>query len=761
MFLKTSLSLHHFALVLGGCSNGQLAVGRDVMPLRVSSCCERRVPFSAVNEEVSRCPVIMIASVMFYALYPLSRLFGRVSELWHKAPSVYVNGKEVWDGGGALSGQQQTGLLLQWDSTVNTSTGPDPDHTDTESPHGALGKRPEELNEEEMHEDMHRPLRHVDQTEAPAASVCDGDAGVRVCLRSERTDSDVNLSESVLRGLEETDDGDPVMNESAFPNIEFQGHSDIDNMVSAFSQLGVCDDREVDSSTALPSADIFPGFDSDAGNEALGSPVFDLAALLADCQQVQTPAEPIGWHFPVGLGLSQVCYCPYVQFPDVSYYPVLQDNHSIEVMWRVWEDLSETQTGTCADTAAVFDFSIMSYNILAQDLLEANPQLYTHCPEEVLVWDQRLRTILKELQIWEPDIICLQEVQEDHFLEQIYPVLTEIGYTCIYKQRTGTKTDGCVVCYRSNRFTQLSVNLLEFRRPDCELLDRDNVGIVLLLQPTAGQNEAYSPICVANTHLLFNPRRGDVKLAQLAIVFAEIDIMIKKCSSEGRRCEVVLCGDFNAVPNSPLWNFITTGQLYYHGLPAWMVSGQVDLSYKVHHTRLFSPLWPSSLGISDGCQYRPDTQTAASDKRQYSAEFLCQLRYCPAACVRPADLELIPGVTDKTPDPEDMDMFGPRFRRTLHHELSLRSAYSHVQPDTHTAVVSTLNSEGGAMVDYIFYSTRRTGSAAAEESAAGLKLLGRLCLLSEADLWSLRGLPNETFPSDHLSLIVRLQLPPV
>ncbi len=39
----------------------------------------------------------------------------------------------------------------------------------------------------------------------------------------------------------------------------------------------------------------------------------------------------------------------------------------------------------------------------------------------------------------------------------------------------------------------------------------------------------------------------------------------------------------------------------------------------------------------------------AVDNRQYSAEFLCQLRYCPAACVRPDDLELIPGVTDKTP----------------------------------------------------------------------------------------------------------------
>lgn len=29
--------------------------------------------------------------------------------------------------------------------------------------------------------------------------------------------------------------------------------------------------------------------------------------------------------------------------------------------------------------------------------------------------------------------------------------------------------------------------------------------------------------CIANTHLLFNKRRGDVKLAQLAVLLANID----------------------------------------------------------------------------------------------------------------------------------------------------------------------------------------------------------------------------------------------
>lgn len=51
------------------------------------------------------------------------------------------------------------------------------------------------------------------------------------------------------------------------------------------------------------------------------------------------------------------------------------------------------------------------------------------------------------------------------------------------------------------------------------------------------------------------------------------------------------------------------------------------------------------------------------DNRQYSHDFMLRLRYCEAACVRPADLELIPGVTDKTP--------GNLFTLPAVHELML------------------------------------------------------------------------------------------
>ena len=145
----------------------------------------------------------------------------------------------------------------------------------------------------------------------------------------------------------------------------------------------------------------------------------------------------------------------------------------------------------------------------------------------------------------------------------------------MYKRRTGTKADGCATCYRSSRFSEVSVTPLEFFRPDTELLDRHNVGIIVLLRPAVTRGSEIKtmgpPLCVANTHLLFNPRRGDVKLAQLAILLAEIDKVVKSCKARGEHCNLIMCGDFNSLPYTPLYQLITTGELYYQGLPAWMV----------------------------------------------------------------------------------------------------------------------------------------------------------------------------------------------
>lgn len=55
-------------------------------------------------------------------------------------------------------------------------------------------------------------------------------------------------------------------------------------------------------------------------------------------------------------------------------------------------------------TSACMDFTVMSYNILADDLLQANLDLYAHCPWRVLDWNYRCVRILAEIQKWAPDV---------------------------------------------------------------------------------------------------------------------------------------------------------------------------------------------------------------------------------------------------------------------------------------------------------------------------------------------------------------------
>uniref|UniRef100_A0A8B9P6Z5 Protein angel homolog 1 n=1 Tax=Apteryx owenii TaxID=8824 RepID=A0A8B9P6Z5_APTOW len=449
-----------------------------------------------------------------------------------------------------------------------------------------------------------------------------------------------------------------------------------------------------------------------------------------------------------------------------------------EILWRDWEDLSVQPyvLEQVSRNMSLFEFRVMSYNILAQDLVEQGLDLYLHCHPDILNWNYRLPNILQEIQHWDPDVLCLQEVQENHYWEQLEPTFRMMGFACFYKRRTGRKTDGCAVCYKHSKFQLISASPIEYFRPGLDILNRDNVGLVLLLQPLLPEGldlKMVSPLCVANTHVLYNPRRGDVKLAQMALLLAEIDKIAK--TTEGSYYPVILCGDLNSVPDSPLYKFIRNGQLSYHGMPAWKVSGQEDFSQQLHPRKLLAPLWPSSLGITDNCQYVSLCPSKKLDRRKYSRDFLLQFHFCNVACERPPQLILLEGVTDAKPDrparrpkhaavvnDPDPQPFFPRSSGIIQHGLNLTSVYSHFLPQRRRPEVTTMPMGLGATVDYIFYSAEpvengnRGGRRLYQDGA--LKLLGRLSLLSEDVLLMANGLPNPFCSSDHLCLLASFGL---
>lgn len=94
------------------------------------------------------------------------------------------------------------------------------------------------------------------------------------------------------------------------------------------------------------------------------------------------------------------------------------------------------------------------------------------------------------------------------------------GYRGVYKQRTGVRTDGCAIYYKENSFEMVEHTTVEYNQPNVSILNRDNVAIIAKFNP---KNHPKSEFVVATTHLLYNPKRQDVRLAQTQLLLTEID----------------------------------------------------------------------------------------------------------------------------------------------------------------------------------------------------------------------------------------------
>lgn len=254
-----------------------------------------------------------------------------------------------------------------------------------------------------------------------------------------------------------------------------------------------------------------------------------------------------------------------------------------------------------------FDFTVISYNVLADGLLHSHSHLYVGVEHWMKEWEYRRRNLLQEILYYNADVICLQEVESCHYEEWFEPKLAKEGYAGIYMKRTGDKADGCATFFRNSRFTLVKSQLVSFRKPGVELMDRDNVAIVVLLEPKAtnrSSRHSNNLICVSNTHLLFNMKRGDIKLAQLAWLFAEINEIARISPSEDgdghHHHPIICCGDFNSTPYSQIYNFVARGCLDYNGMFRENLSGQGHF-----HTYYSQPITrniiPWELGIDSFC----------------------------------------------------------------------------------------------------------------------------------------------------------------
>ncbi|KAL3844114.1 hypothetical protein ACJIZ3_001517 [Penstemon smallii] len=223
-------------------------------------------------------------------------------------------------------------------------------------------------------------------------------------------------------------------------------------------------------------------------------------------------------------------------------------------------------------------FTVLSYNILADYLANDHWQnLYFHIPRHMLDWNWRRRSISFELGLWSADILCFQEV--DRF-QDMEAELKHRGYNGIWKMRTGDPVDGCAIFWRVSRFKLLHEESIEYNK----LGLRDNVAQICVFESQKEQNNANpvsslstssvksNRVVVCNIHVLFNPKRGDIKLGQIRVLLDRAHAVSKLWDD----APVVICGDFNCTPKSPMYDFITKQKLDLTELPRDKVSGQAS-----------------------------------------------------------------------------------------------------------------------------------------------------------------------------------------
>eukprot|EP01134_Creolimax_fragrantissima_P000472 CFRG0472T1 len=396
------------------------------------------------------------------------------------------------------------------------------------------------------------------------------------------------------------------------------------------------------------------------------------------------------------------------------------DRHSIRKkkidflprQWVVPTSTIETSHNFKETDSEASQFVLMTYNILGDKLMKEHKRLYEHADRRVMAWSFRKAGILKEISILKPDVLCLQEVED---FNELYSELLQCGYSGMYQPRAvGEKPDGLAFFYRADKFKIVTHKLVQFclSSDTNALMNRQNVGIVAGLQEV---RESGKFVCVATTHLLFNPKRGDVKLGQLAMLFAEIDLIKTKLRSIQTKSQlqtcthmytrknissipVIVCGDFNFRPQTDLFNFILDGKLEIDTMKRAKQFGVANGSASAksilpQHSTSIPVETPSIPALT---KHELKMKKAQCGRFVFPSPELSQLGL-NLDCRYSSDSSAVTHTTELSKSDQPPTI--------LCHSLTLRSAYERLDATGREMCTTFLNGKA-SMVDYVFYTDR-------------------------------------------------------
>ncbi|PAA59278.1 hypothetical protein BOX15_Mlig024710g1 [Macrostomum lignano] len=253
--------------------------------------------------------------------------------------------------------------------------------------------------------------------------------------------------------------------------------------------------------------------------------------------------------------------------------------------------------------SSVLLFTLMCYNILSDQY--ASSKSYWYCPPWALAWSFRRQGILENISAQLPTVVCLQEVETEQYYSFFLPHLTRRGYDGIFSPKSRAKTmddrlrkrvDGCAIFWKRSEFRLVEEHVIEFsqhylehcwtqqQQPSQEesqppspgpqlrgkasseifnrVTVRDNIALSVVLAPVA-KGQANSCLMVCTSHMHWDPQHSDVKLIQTVVLTSALAAKIKqfRANTGAASLPLVLCGDFNSLPDSGVIEFLNRGSV--------------------------------------------------------------------------------------------------------------------------------------------------------------------------------------------------------
>lgn len=317
---------------------------------------------------------------------------------------------------------------------------------------------------------------------------------------------------------------------------------------------------------------------------------FKLGSVIPDNFQVAVPVEDV------------LVTDPVIQRLNLSHRRVLQlpDSNKSEMF------------GITKQVSKIGSFNVLTYNMLSD--IYAHPEKYFYCPQWALSWEYRQKNLLHEVLLYDADILCLQEVQSDHFENFFKPQLITYGYSAIYKKKTnevytgnGYTSEGCAIFFRNHVFKEVVSYELEYSKTALPLIEKlepsqrdeakirlikDNVALAVILEmveDTSLDTASWSRLCVVTTHIYASKSFPDVKLLQVSDLINEIENIIDE------RIPLLICGDFNSIPESDPYILLANRKMNPTHVEEAIDPLGIYQHLKLHHSIKLASTYPSAF----------------------------------------------------------------------------------------------------------------------------------------------------------------------